>query len=123
MRQILATCVIVPLLATAAIAMDGGPAPRDSSPAFSEDQMAVASAINEEAIRRVQQTLNKRGFDAGHVDGVWGPQTTAAIRNFQMKEHLPASGRLDERTMTALGLSNRSDTTGVGTLKDDGWGN
>lgn len=55
-------------------------------------------------IRAVQQQLNARGFGAGPVDGVIGERTQVAIREFQARQGLPATGRLDARTVEALGV-------------------
>ena len=30
------------------------------------------SQLDRQQVRQIQQTLNKKGFDAGHVDGRWG---------------------------------------------------
>jgi len=37
----------------------------------------------ENLIRAVQEKLNTMGFDAGTADGIIGPNTRRAIRNFQ----------------------------------------
>ena len=76
----------------------------------------AASAIDREVIKRIQLALNKKGFDAGHIDGKWGAHTVAAIRGFQQRQHLPASGRMDDKTMVALGLPKRHETTGSGAV-------
>lgn len=55
-------------------------------------------------LRRVQQQLNRRGFDAGYADGILGKRTQAAIHAFQLQQGL-ASGRLSVETLDALGLA------------------
>jgi|GEM_PF-2871276 len=60
--------------------------------------------ISHNELRQVQKKLNDMGFDAGQADGVWGPRTQAAVRSFQQSKNLPATGRLNERTMDALDL-------------------
>jgi peptidoglycan hydrolase-like protein with peptidoglycan-binding domain len=57
-------------------------------------------------MRQVQQKLNDLGYNAGQVDGIWGPNTKSAITNFQHSKGLQATGRLDENTANALGLKN-----------------
>ncbi len=42
-------------------------------------------------IMELQQRLDKRGFSAGHTDGIWGPGTSAAVMNFQEKNGLQAT--------------------------------
>jgi peptidoglycan hydrolase-like protein with peptidoglycan-binding domain len=56
-------------------------------------------------VRLAQEALQARGFDAGQPDGVMGPQTAGALRDFQRSNNLPVTGRLDGRTMQALNVS------------------
>jgi peptidoglycan hydrolase-like protein with peptidoglycan-binding domain len=53
-------------------------------------------------VRAAQQALRDKGFDPGPIDGMKGPRTTAAIKEFQQKENLPATGTLDSQTRTQL---------------------
>jgi peptidoglycan hydrolase-like protein with peptidoglycan-binding domain len=55
-------------------------------------------------VRRVQQTLTHRGFKAGPVDGQLHAATQAALRQFQKSENLEDTGRLNDRTLAALGI-------------------
>ena len=54
-------------------------------------------------VRQAQQRLVDKGYDAGVVDGIWGPRTANALRQFQRDQGLMATGRLDGETMNALG--------------------
>jgi peptidoglycan hydrolase-like protein with peptidoglycan-binding domain len=63
-----------------------------------------ASAYGPGTIRKVQQTLNNRGFQAGPADGVIDADFQAALREFQKSENLEATGMLNQRTLAALGL-------------------
>ncbi len=56
----------------------------------------------DEFIKQVQQKLDERGFDAGPVNGDFGPKTQAALAQFQLAMLLPASGALDPETILAL---------------------
>ena len=81
--------------------------------------MASASAadapfVNAQTVRQAQKVLNDRGFRTGGVDGRMGPQTEAALVNFQRAEKLQPTGKLDRQTVGALGL-NRSDPAAQGT--------
>ena len=50
----------------------------------------------------IQARLNNLGFNCGEVDGVLGPKTRAAIREFQRKFGLTESGEVDEATRGRL---------------------
>jgi hypothetical protein len=75
----------------------------------SSDRVAGDAASDE--IRQVQMALNKRGFDVGRQDGLWGPETESALRDFQKSRGLEVTGRLNDRTMRELGIEERSNRT------------
>jgi len=50
----------------------------------------------------VQKRLNNLGFHCGPANGVWGPQTTDALKAFQRKQNLTESGEADEATKNKL---------------------
>jgi hypothetical protein len=56
--------------------------------------------------------LKERRFDVV-VDGVLGTRTTRALTAFQRQQGFQVSGRIDTRTVTALGLSNMSGAQGA----------
>jgi peptidoglycan hydrolase-like protein with peptidoglycan-binding domain len=69
--------------------------------------IATASAadnlyVDSDTVRQAQKTLNDRGFRTGGVDGRMGPQTQAALVNFQRSEKLQPTGKLDRQTLAAL---------------------
>jgi len=49
-------------------------------------------ALSREQLKALQTTLNQRGFDSGPPDGVMGPATRGALRNYQRSVGLPADG-------------------------------
>jgi hypothetical protein len=53
-------------------------------------------------LRSAQQALQAQGFDPGPIDGVMGPRTSAAVRDFQQKENLTVTGQLDAETRARL---------------------
>ena len=56
----------------------------------------------------LQKTLNSNGADLT-VDGEFGEETLAALKEFQRKMGLPVTGRGDAATRAALGLVSASD--------------
>ena len=53
-------------------------------------------------IAGAQARLNNLGFRCGVVDGILGPRTTAALKQFQASHGLGASGALDDATKDRL---------------------
>jgi hypothetical protein len=53
-------------------------------------------------MKAMQQALTDRGFDPGPVDGVMGPRTTSALREYQKSENLTVTGQLDVDTAARL---------------------
>ncbi|HEY9412175.1 MAG TPA: N-acetylmuramoyl-L-alanine amidase [Jiangellaceae bacterium] len=51
----------------------------------------------------LQRRLTELGFDGGRVDGVFGPRTGEALREFQRNVGLPADGTCGPSTFKALG--------------------
>jgi len=50
----------------------------------------------------LQVALGRRSFSCGPIDGVFGPQSEAALRAWQESQQLPATGQLDSRTRPRL---------------------
>lgn len=65
-------------------------------------------AASSEDIKKVQQSLSDKGYDAGPVDGVLGSRTRASIRQYQASEKLTVNGRLDAETAGKLGVGPES---------------
>ena len=59
---------------------------------------------NQSQIRRVQEALKTEGHDPGPIDGMMGPKTQEALRQYQRQENLKETGRLDQDTMSKLGV-------------------
>lgn len=82
-------------------------------------------AQGSDQIRAEQQALKDKGFDPGPVDGINGPRTRAALREFQQKQNLQEDGRLGPQTRDALGLrpgSSSTDMKEAGTNLKTGYG-
>ena len=50
----------------------------------------------------LQLRLGNLGFDAGWLDGIFGPETEAAVRDFQLNQALTADGTVGRATVAAL---------------------
>lgn len=69
-----------------------------------ELKATMKGGASREQVRAAQQALKDKGMDPGPADGMMGPRTTTAVREFQQKEGLKATGRLDPDTMAKLGI-------------------
>lgn len=58
-----------------------------------------------QSVFEAQVVLARQGISAGSIDGAIGSQTRAALRAYQRREHLPATGELDAATKSALLLT------------------
>jgi membrane-bound lytic murein transglycosylase B len=58
----------------------------------------------ENLIRAVQEKLNTMGFDAGTADGIIGPNTHRAIRNFQQDTGMEVDGQISSALLEKLGF-------------------
>ena len=56
-----------------------------------------------DAVRKLQELLNKKGFDCGAVDGIFGSKTHAAVVAFQKANGLSADGIAGPLTWGKLG--------------------
>lgn len=63
------------------------------------------------SIRGAQRQLKNAGYYNGRIDGIAGPMTRKAIRNYQHDNNLTATGRLDRATRDQLGFVNQGETS------------
>lgn len=70
----------------------------------------VQSGSTGNQVKAAQCLLKAAGFDPGTPDGIFGPDTTSATRNFQSSKGLTADGAIGAKTWTAL-LSRGSTPT------------
>lgn len=67
-------------------------------------QAEAQQAVTPDTIRQVQQALQQQNMYRGQIDGVWGPRTQAAVRQYQQKNNLGSSGQLDQQTLSSLNV-------------------
>jgi len=67
-----------------------------------------AMAANADQVRAIQQALKDQGHDPGEIDGKMGPKTQAAVRDYQQKQGLKATGQLDAETSAKLGVESKT---------------
>ena len=54
------------------------------------------------AVTRIQQALKAKGFDPGPIDGIWGRSSIAAVKRFQASKNLTVDGIVGPQTTAAL---------------------
>ncbi len=74
-------------------------------------QQSTAPGVDQSTIKQAQEKLSSKGHDV-QADGVLGAKTQAAVKEFQQKEGIQASGRLDQETLAALGVDEASAGAG-----------
>jgi peptidoglycan hydrolase-like protein with peptidoglycan-binding domain len=71
-----------------------------ASGTYEHSQSAVNPSRDE--VRQAQQQLEKQGLYHGAIDGLLGSETKQAIQQFQQKNGLQVTARLDQQTMNKL---------------------
>lgn len=69
--------------------------------------------MDSSVIQQAQQKLNDQGFNAGPVDGKFGPATKEAVRKFQQAKGISPTGQIDQQTLTALGVQGQDSGAGT----------
>jgi len=92
--------------------------PSSSAAGASTDQMGSTSSksmshhsMRSNRVKQAQQKLKDDGEYQGQVDGKLGPKTAEAVKQYQQKNGLKQTGRLDHNTLGKLGVNG---TTGSG---------
>ena len=65
-------------------------------------QIGILTPFADDLIRRAQESMVEKGIDPGPIDGIWGPLTRGGVIEFQKREGLTVSGRLDDATKKSL---------------------
>jgi peptidoglycan hydrolase-like protein with peptidoglycan-binding domain len=56
-------------------------------------------------VQAVQRVLREQGYDPGPADGTLSAKTVQAVKQAQAERGLAPTGRLDRRTVAALGVN------------------
>jgi peptidoglycan hydrolase-like protein with peptidoglycan-binding domain len=67
-----------------------------------------AMAQSTQTVRAAQEALKSKGFDPGPIDGINGPLTHKATREYQEHEHLTANGQLSSATLDSLQINEKT---------------
>lgn len=80
-----------------------GAAPAAAAVNVTTVDVSAVPALDRDDIRKVQLALREKGFDPGASSGTLTERTRAALRGFQERFGLKASGEIDNQTLLALG--------------------
>lgn len=73
-------------------------------------------------ISALQQALNSLGFDVGKVDGLFGPETLAAVLDFQHNRGMAEDGIVGAAVARELGLMQRETSKrGRAAVREHAW--
>jgi N-acetylmuramoyl-L-alanine amidase len=103
--KFLATVFAIALCIPFSTLAGGGFTSLSPEKAYPNDAAPLTSGGEFEGLfKQVQEKLHAQGFDAGPVNGAFSAKTQAALVQFQLSRMLPASGALDDTTLSALGV-------------------
>jgi peptidoglycan hydrolase-like protein with peptidoglycan-binding domain len=74
----------------------------EEEPTLANSTPLLKKGSKGEAVTRLQQGLYQLGYDPGAVDGIFGPNTERAVKEFQTNNGLAADGSVGPKTWTAL---------------------
>jgi peptidoglycan hydrolase-like protein with peptidoglycan-binding domain len=69
---------------------------------FTDEQQARAAEQVSTYMASLQADLQTAGYYKGPIDGIYGPQTVAAVEQLQTDSGLPVTGLVDQATAVAL---------------------
>ena len=84
------------------------PGPTQPRPTNPGERIIVAPKVSDDVVRKVQEALDRAGYEIGTADGRLGPRTVAALKRFQSDRYLPVTAEIDEATIGALGLGSEA---------------
>jgi hypothetical protein len=58
-----------------------------------------------QVVANVQSALQEQGYYQGEIDGILGPQTRAALAEYQSAQGIEPTGAVDEPTLETLGMA------------------
>jgi peptidoglycan hydrolase-like protein with peptidoglycan-binding domain len=66
--------------------------------------LSYVQPLPTQAVQTVQDRLRQSGAYSGRVDGIWGPDSQAALERFQQAHQLQVTGQVNQATAATLGL-------------------
>jgi hypothetical protein len=77
---------------------------------YSPPRPAVQMQPSQDRYREIQQALIDKGYLQGEATGAWDATSVTALNRFKQDQNQKADGRLDSRSLIALGLGPKKDS-------------
>lgn len=82
--------------------LNGGKLPSQPAQSVAPTSTLLKLSSKGDAVEKLQEDLNKLGFDCGEVDGAFGANTLKAVKAFQAKFKLDVDGLVGDATQSAI---------------------
>ena len=106
LRRLAALCVGASLFVSApAMAQTGGTEAQQQPQA--QQQTTTTAPAKKPTTKQIQRALGIK------ADGIFGPKTKRALKNYQRRNRLKVTGRADTRTLRSLGLVGQPVSSGL----------
>lgn len=96
------------------------PAPAPRQTAENSAWANVPQPVSSHMIRHVQAVLRHHGTYHGNIDGIWGPRSTEAMRDYQETHSLRRNGQIDLQTLAAMNLPRGNNQYGQANTGSNG---
>lgn len=83
------------------------------SPILLAQEARLSEGSRGPAVTELQRRLDQRGLFPAPIDGVYGPATTQAVRQFQRIRRLEVTGIADAQTLNLLGIDTQRLSVGL----------
>jgi len=117
---LLCTFMVMALLTTYVLANPGTaalmPGPCHGEDCVERTLQPANPPLTGNDVRELQARLAALGYHPGPADGVYGEETAAAVRQFQINAGLNGNSRVDHQTWEALGKGVQKATTNPGLI-------
>lgn len=108
LSKILTGVLLVALIVTATLCFTL----QDVSSDDISDAAVIRQGMTGTTVRTIQTKLKNWGYYSGNVDGIYGSQTTAAVKRFQQKNGLVVDGIVGNKTAAKIGISLGGTSSG-----------
>jgi peptidoglycan hydrolase-like protein with peptidoglycan-binding domain len=103
-KAVIGTIAAVCLSVIAAASAAGQEQKSAAAQSIEKLDMSAVPDLDRDTVRRVQTALRAKGFDPGPIDGVAAGETKDAVKKFQDRFGIKATGSIDNQTLFALGI-------------------